>query len=93
MTDQINPKHYKGILVIPAGLVNKFLDSEGNLSLEYIDVMRFMMTAEEFKGHLKGQAFKYLLRLGKKDDAEQEIRKSIWYLDYLARLVSLIKKV
>jgi len=42
-----------------------------------------MMTEDEFRGHLKGQAWKYLLRLGGKDDEVQELGKANWYVDYL----------
>ena len=81
----INPKHYQSVLVIPAHRIKEFLDEEGNLSLQYIHCMEFMMTPEEFRGHLKGQAWKYLLRLGKKDEAAQEVSKSIWYLEALKK--------
>lgn len=86
--DAINPKHYKGTLVIPPELIKDYIQADGSLSLEYIDVMRFMMTQEEFIGHLKGQAFKYQLRLGKKDDPVQELGKAGWYLDRLGKFLS-----
>lgn len=89
--DPINPNHYKGILIIPAKLVADYIDKDGNLSLEYIDVMRFTMTHEEFIGHLKGQTWKYMLRLGKKDDSVQELSKSSWYLAYLRRFLTYLK--
>lgn len=84
-SDAINPKHYQGVLVIPAERVKEFVQPDGSLSLQYIEVMEFIMTPEEFKGHLKGQAWKYMLRLGKKDEAAQELGKSSWYLDRLAK--------
>lgn len=40
-----------------------------------IDVMRHMLTREEFLGFLKGQVLKYQLRLGKKDDYKQDLKK------------------
>lgn len=86
--DPINPSHYKGVLVIPADKVKRYLDAEGNLSLEYIDIMRYTMTREEFIGHLKGQAWKYQLRLGKKDDSVQELGKSGWYVEYLRNFLN-----
>jgi len=89
--DAINPKHYKGILVIPKEIIKDYQDADGNISLEYIDVMRFMMTEEEFIGHLKGQAFKYQLRLGKKDDSVQELGKASWYLDRLGKFLTYLK--
>jgi hypothetical protein len=35
--------------------------------------------------HLLGQVYKYLMRLGKKDNEEQELGKVLWYLVYLMR--------
>lgn len=87
MTDAVNPKHYKNKLVIPANRLAEFLDKESNLRLQYIDIMEFTMTPEEFRGHLKGQGWKYLLRLGEKDEATQEVAKSFWYWERLAKLL------
>ena len=58
---------------------------DGSISLQYIECMEFMMTPEEYQGHLKGQTWKYLLRLGKKDDSEQELDKSSWYITALKK--------
>ena len=91
--DPINPNHYKGVLVIPKDQISSYITPNGDLALEYIDVMKFIMTQEEFIGHLKGQAFKYQLRLGKKDDSVQELKKSGWYLDYLGKFLTSLKKV
>jgi hypothetical protein len=86
MTDHINPNHYKGVLVIPAARVNEFRDPvTGDISLQYIEVMEFTLTKEEYIGHLKGQYFKYLLRLGKKDDRVQELSKAEWYVNRLKK--------
>jgi hypothetical protein len=91
MSDAINPKHYQGVLVIPAERVKEVQQPDGSISLQYIEVMEFMMTPEEFKGHLKGQAWKYLLRLGGKDDPVQELGKSAWYVNYLKNFFSRSK--
>jgi hypothetical protein len=92
MADAINPKHYQGVLVIPAERVGSHVDENGNISLQYIEVMEYMMTEEEFKGHLKGQAWKYMLRLGGKDDPVQELGKAGWYVDYLRNFFNRKKK-
>lgn len=42
---------------------------------EAIDVIKKMLTPEEYKGFLKGNVLKYQLRLGKKDNVEKEIIK------------------
>jgi len=43
--------------------------------VEAIDVIKKMLTPEEYKGFLKGNVLKYQLRLGKKDNVEKEIIK------------------
>lgn len=83
--DTINPSYYKGVLRIPKDRLHEFIDDNGDLSLEYIEVMEFLMTHEEFRGHLKGQAWKYMLRLGGKDNEAQELSKSGWYIDRLTK--------
>lgn len=92
MADAINPKHYQGVLVIPKEMVAQHTTLDGDISLQYIEVMEYMMTEEEFKGHLKGQAWKYMLRLGSKDDEVQELGKAKWYVDYLRGFFSRKKK-
>ena len=42
---------------------------------EAIDVIKQMLTPEEYIGFLKGNILKYQLRLGKKDAAEKEMIK------------------
>ena len=51
--------------------------------IETIDYMKAVSTKEEFKGHLRLTAIKYISRLGKKDCPKQEIKKAIWYLNKL----------
>ena len=54
-----------------------------NSGLEAIEVMEAFSTLEEFRGHLKLTAMKYLMRLGKKDSEYQELGKAIWYTEKL----------
>lgn len=61
--DHINPSHYQGIV--------------GNY--QYIECMEFILGFEGLKAHLKGQIYKYMMRIGKKDADLQEIQKVIWY--------------
>jgi hypothetical protein len=61
--DQINPDHYQGIV--------------GNY--QYIECMEFILGKEGLKKHLLGQIYKYLMRMGKKDNELQEVRKVVWY--------------
>lgn len=53
-------------------------------SIECIDAMQVVLTPEEFRGHLKGNVFKYLWREKKKNGIE-DLRKAKWYLDRLIK--------
>lgn len=41
------------------------------------------MTAEEFKGYLKGNILKYLIRYKHKGCPDVDLKKARWYLDKL----------
>lgn len=80
ISNAINPKHYQGIV--------------GNY--QYIECMEFILGQEGLKAHLKGQIYKYMMRLGKKDADLQEIQKVIWYsrcLEILLRDGTIIGKL
>jgi len=62
--EAINPTHYKGV-------IGEF---------QYIECMEFVLGKDGLYKHLLGQAYKYMLRLGKKDAESQELGKAIWYL-------------
>lgn len=49
--------------------------------METIDYLQAKLTPEEFAGYCRGNALKYLSRLGYKDAPAQEIGKAIWYLE------------
>ena len=49
--------------------------------IETIDYMEAKATLEEFLGHCRLTALKYLSRAGKKDDMLQDMKKARWYLD------------
>jgi len=51
-------------------------------SIECIEAMEASMSAEAFKGFLKGNCQKYLWRYEKKNHAE-DLRKAKWYLERL----------
>lgn len=51
--------------------------------IETIDYMKAKATPEEFRGHLRLTALKYLSRTGHKDDAVQDLKKAQWYLNKL----------
>jgi hypothetical protein len=51
--------------------------------IETIDYMKAKATPEEFRGHLRLTALKYLSRAGHKDDALEDFKKARWYLNKL----------
>ena len=51
-------------------------------SIECIDAMQIVLTPEEYRGFLKGNAIKYLWREENKGGIE-DLRKAKWYLDRL----------
>ncbi len=48
---------------------------------EVIDFMAYYSSGEEFKGHLRLSAIKYLSRGPYKGNALQDYRKALWYLN------------
>ena len=63
-----------------------------NKKIEVIDYMEDTSTHEEFCGHLRLTALKYLSRTGlkgTKDDALTDLKKGRWYLD---RLITTLEK-
>lgn len=53
----------------------------GDTPYECIKVLKEWLDADEYMGFLRGNAIKYLCRVGKKDAAFQELKKARWYLD------------
>lgn len=51
--------------------------------IEAIDIIKQVLTPQEFKGYCKGNALKYRLRAGKKADVVQDIKKAQRYEDML----------
>lgn len=51
--------------------------------IECIDAMRAISTPEEFQAHCRLTAFKYLWRLGEKDDPLREAKKTEDYVRWL----------
>jgi len=47
---------------------------------EYMHMMMYMLKNPD--DHLLGQVYKYLMRLGKKDNESQELGKVFWYLSF-----------
>ena len=53
--------------------------------IETIDYMQAKATPEEFRGHLRLTALKYMSRAGYKGDALQDFKKAAVYLDWLIK--------
>ena len=50
-------------------------------NMEAIDIMRMVLTHEQFKGHVKATVFKYILREPFKGNPLQDVQKARWYLN------------
>ena len=53
------------------------------LDVEAIDVIRAVLTPEQFEGYCLGNMLKYLLRQGRKDEARQDWGKVGKYHEFL----------
>lgn len=53
--------------------------------LEAIRVLEAKLTPEEFRGFLRGNVLKYVMRASYKGAEGQDYRKAAWYLDELIR--------
>ena len=88
--DPINPAHYQDI--VPG---YQYIDTmeyilkprQGLIEelrvLEVPEDLIREVEAQQFIGLLRGQSFKYQMRLGKKDAVKQESQKATWYSNYL----------
>jgi hypothetical protein len=54
--------------------------------IETIDVIKAKLTPEEFRGYLKGNALKYLLRANYKGKHDQDVHKADWYIEELSNV-------
>lgn len=52
-------------------------------SIECLDAIESMLTAEEFKGYCKGNIIKYVWRENYKDQNIQDLKKSNFFLNRL----------
>jgi hypothetical protein len=55
--------------------------------IETIDYMEAKSTPEEFRGHLRLSALKYLSRAGLKDDTLKDLKKAQWYINALVDFI------
>ena len=57
--------------------------------MQYMEMMQYMLEGKQgVEAHLLGQIYKYLMRAGKKDDYEQDLRKASWYCNCLAKYIN-----
>lgn len=56
--------------------------------VEPIEILQMYLSPEEFKGYLRGNALKYLLRLGHKDEPTKEIDKAYQFSKWLRQAAS-----
>lgn len=54
-----------------------------NGGVECIEAIESQLTAEEFRGYLKGNCAKYLWRCGLKGKQKEDLKKCQWYLERL----------
>jgi protein-arginine kinase activator protein McsA len=83
-------EQWKEVLNSEQTLNNDFIKSPKHYSFfdtEVIDIIRSSMTTEQFIGYCKGNAIKYRLRAGKKDDTLQDILKAEEYELYYRNMV------
>ena len=59
-----------------------------NSKYEAIDIIQDKMTQEEYRGYLRGNVLKYLLRFPHKNGGAEDLQKGLWYLE---RLISWVK--
>ena len=80
--DQSDPGSWAEALAMRADMVNHPSHYKVG-GIEAIDYLQAKLSKEEFAGFCRGNALKYLSRAGHKDDAAQEYRKAIWYIERL----------
>ncbi|WP_170233267.1 DUF3310 domain-containing protein [Sporomusa termitida] len=56
--------------------------------VEPIEVLQMYLSPEEFQGYLRGNALKYLLRVGHKDEPKKEVDKAYQYSKWLRQAVN-----
>jgi Protein of unknwon function (DUF3310) len=52
---------------------------------EAVDVIKAKLTPEEYRGYLKGNCLKYLMRANYKGKHNEDCRKHAWYAEELAQ--------
>lgn len=66
--------------LVEVDMVNQPLHYKTESGLECIDAIRAMLGEDAFIAYCKGTAMKYIWRSGHKWNADEDIKKAIWYL-------------
>ena len=83
MNDSVNnPQHYE---ILSRYDLEELINADRGL--EAVDIIRARLTEEEFRGWCKGNALKYMLRAGLKDDEGQDVRKGMKFMGWLAEML------
>ena len=60
--------------------------------VEAIDIIKTILTPEEYLGYLKGNALKYIIREPYKGNPAQDVAKAKWYLSRYHGLLPVNKE-
>ena len=71
------------ITVVKADMVNEPPHYQGKV--ECIEAIESALGEDGFNAYCRGTAIKYIWRTGKKWDAEEDLKKAIWYLERLVK--------
>ena len=55
--------------------------------VEPVEIIQMYLPSEQFQGYLRGNALKYLFRVGHKDESKKEIDKAFQYIKWLKQAV------
>lgn len=87
----MHPSHYTGVRVKVTDVDSTRDGVKG--SLECIDLIRSLLTPEQFAGYCRGNALKYTFRAGRKQgtDAAEDLRKARQYCEWGAQAEEQIR--
>ena len=60
--------------------------------MEAIDIIKAILTPEEYRGYLKGNALKYIIREPYKGNPAQDVAKAEWHLSRYHGLLPVYKE-
>lgn len=57
-----------------------------DMPVEPLEVMRQVMTKDEYRGFLKGNIIKYAMRAGQKSGSDKDAEKAQHYIEFLTEI-------